>query len=237
MAYLAPGSSGNYLRPPDNRFIVNPGTDAWTTINWLKTPASLSGFQNIYYFNNNHALQTNGTSLDFWTGADNNFITLSTSTWYCIGVAKNGSTEMRFFVNGVFDENKTSGVPTANAAEAFLGTWNGTDDWPSLTFGPMKIWDAFLSDAEIAQESARIRPQRTGNLNSFYPFWNGGSTERVLDYSGNGRHLTQTGTGLSDAAGPPVTYSPGLLTYPPAAASGLVLTATQVTNTIELTWT
>lgn len=240
MPFLANGSSANYLRPPANELVATPGTGAWTIICWFRL-TSTSAFQNIWFANNNHALQTNGSSLEFWYSATDVLKnSLTTGVWYCAGISKNGTTRADYFVDGAaapVTASRTTSLSSTDTDAGYIGSWDGTDDWPSHHFGPMKIWDAALSTAEMAQESFIQIPVRTANLRAFYPFWNGGSSERVRDYSGNARHLTQTGAAFIDStvSGPPVPYSPIIDTTP--ASFGLILSTAQNNANIELSWT
>lgn len=68
-------------------------------------------------------------------------------------------------------------------------------------FALVKLWNATLTAAEIAQEYTSYRPARTSNLLLWSPYDDGTSAR---DYSGSGNHGTVTGA--LQAQGPPVSY-------------------------------
>lgn len=244
MAFIANGSSGNYLQPPTIGGGVRPlvGSETWTIFCWVY-PTSTTGYQNVFYLNASNAFQTDGSNWNYWYSASNgdNFSTFSANNWYWLAFAKNGTTELRYFANGTYLSNRTTGLNQVipEAQVAYIGSWEGSSDWPSHAYGPMIIYDAFLTDAEIIAQYGRICPIRTANLRAFYPFWNGGATERVRDYSGNGRDLTQTGTAYADAtvSGPPVPFTAGIWQIPftaPVAESERAIKILKPRRTIQI---
>jgi len=76
----------------------------------------------------------------------------------------------------------------------------------------IKVWDVALSDDEIWQEAGVLTPIRTTNINIWCPLVNTGN-DRVIDYSGNGRNLTQNSI-TADADGPPVAWGAPTLVFP-----------------------
>jgi hypothetical protein len=68
----------------------------------------------------------------------------------------------------------------------------------------IKAWTAALTTAEIALEMRSVRPVRLANLWGWWPA-RPGATERLIEYSGNGRSWTEVGT-LSDEDPPPVWW-------------------------------
>lgn len=82
------------------------------------------------------------------------------------------------------------------------GIWSG--QWFNGRIGPIKSWIITKSQAELQQELYSILPVSFSSLYSWWPTFPG-STERLADYSGNGRNWTATGT-LTDEDPPPVSW-------------------------------
>ena len=79
--------------------------------------------------------------------------------------------------------------------DGFGSGWNGS-------IAAVKVWNAALTQVELQTEMSKYAPVRTANLWAAYKLNNGPQT---TDDSGNGRTLTQVGTPILDAAGPPCT--------------------------------
>ena len=86
------------------------------------------------------------------------------------------------------------------AETGFSQPWNGT-------ISHVKCWDAVLTDAEIEREFNRGLPFRTTNLHFWWPMCRSNVTACAIDFSGNGRNATVTGT-LAVEDGPPLTRGP-----------------------------
>lgn len=203
--------TGTYLTPPGRLLVSAPGTGNWTIQAWVAPPPIFATYyRTIWYLNNGHALRmTPAQKLQFVYGAGGDEIaTLSPSTWYCVTVRKQGATAVRYYLNGVFQSQRTTGLSSDDTAAATIGAWNGSSDWLFATMSNVTAWDALLTDTEIAQEYATRRPRRTDNLRAWYPFLDRSVADFVRDYSGNGRHLTPSGTLANSTANPepPVGY-------------------------------
>jgi hypothetical protein len=200
-----------YLKPPGSLLVGAPGTGNWTILVWMRPPGVFATYnRTIWYLNNNHALRTNPSGqLQFVYGAGSDTIaTLSAATWYCIAVSKQGTTAAKYYLNGVYQSQRTTSLSNSDTAAATIGAWNGAQDWLFATMSNLKVWDAVLTDAEIAAESAVLRPVRGSSLRAWYPFIYKTSAEYTQDRSGNGRHLTQFGIMAPNPSlpEPPVGY-------------------------------
>ena len=74
----------------------------------------------------------------------------------------------------------------------FIGNDSWAEPWPGRIWG-VRVWDARLSAAELLREVGRGYPRRRPSLHAWW-LLEGQLAHAVLDRSGNGRHLTQTGT-------------------------------------------
>lgn len=120
------------------------------------------------------------------------------NTWYHTAYTYDG-TNVRVYLNGAL-------VATAawNSSGAPSGTnWNFGQSNAELQ--DICIYDAVLSADEIFRLYAERLPRRTANLLAYYPFWAGAN--RTLDYSGQGRTLTEAGTPTDGAGNPPAKYA------------------------------
>jgi len=82
------------------------------------------------------------------------------------------------------------------------------DQWMDGRFAALKCWDRELSQAEIEAEMFTVLPRAYSALHAWWPCDDLTLANNGIDYSGNGRALTQSGT-LSVEDGPPILWSPG----------------------------
>lgn len=94
----------------------------------------------------------------------------------------------------------------------------GTTDFKGR-IAAVKVWDAALSTAEVAQERWTIVPKRMANINLWSPLFLTGK-----DLSGNGRDWTENGA-LTWEDGPPIGWgaTPQIPGVPAAAAAPIWL--------------
>lgn len=201
---------GSFLTPPSKLLVGAPGTGNWTILVWFRCAFVLSR-RTIWYLNDGHCLRINTatSSLEFvyGTGADA-ISSLSGATWYCAAVTKQGTTAARYYLNGVYQSQRTTGLSNNDAAAASIGAWNGSSDWLYASFSTLKVWDAVLTDAEIANESKVRRPLRATDLRAWYPFVQSDTAGLLKDWGGGNRDLTLTGTLVNppDREDPPIGY-------------------------------
>jgi hypothetical protein len=202
---------------------------AYTIMGWvyhITHPASTYGniFSRYVSSTESPGISVKGTSpynwnIGDWT-SDNVGSTLTAGVWYHIAWVVSGTTSMSLYVNGVLDIGPVTVDDAGDALRiGMYRTTNNNENFNGRT-NNVQVYDTNLTAAEILQEMHRIRPVRTANLWAWWPMFPG-IGERTLDYSGNGRDLTETGT-LSDEVSSPVGYgAPVLITDNPAAAAGV----------------
>lgn len=167
---------------------------------------------------------SDGTGLVVDGGASGvNVQTLTVGTWYYIGMVRASDTSLTGYaydwttLNSGTDTVNVSarGTLTQMAIGSILGTylWNGRCAY-------LKCWNRALSSAEFVKEANTIRPQDTTSLYGWWPVFPGAS-ERLVDYSGNGRNWTAGGT-LTDEQEPPVSWGSSVIIHPYAAAAAAV---------------
>lgn len=209
-------ASGEYLRRTANL----PSDSAWTGMCWMylnsirssvyqylielaNATSSASSYQ-VIGFNSSGSFEIHqGVSSQTFGSAP------SAGAWYHVYLRNNGTT-----LSGGFRAVGASAYTTASISSASAFTeaalYFGNDSWDEYMdarLAAIKVWDAHLSDAEIELEFMRLTPARTANLNIWTPGILTG-TDRVKDYSGNGRDWTAGGT-LTDGDGPPVPWGTG----------------------------
>lgn len=150
--------------------------------------------------------------------------TVSLNTWFHAAWVSGGTSANYGYLNGVAEFSNVA-AGTIGTTSILLGqydTASGNMNWNGR-LACVKIWEAQLTAAEVLQEMYTVIPQRMTNLWAWYPMLPG-ATERLLDYSGNGRDLTAGGT-LTDEDGPPVSWGAPIIVYPyttPAAGGTAV---------------
>lgn len=158
----------------------------------------------------------------FFLGTNNfNFdgsSTLSATTWYHGAYTRSVNTHTGY-LNGVQEATGSDNADTSG--DLCIGDWDATDngdEWQGR-FAAVKLWDAALTVAEIQQEMRQYLPHRTTNLLGFFPLTTIGDDE--IDFSGNGKTLTVTGSPVT-IDGPPIPWKRGRSrrVYIPAAGGG-----------------
>lgn len=159
-------------------------------------------------------LAANGTTLRaLSSGSETTGTDLSVSTWYHVTLVKNGSSIL-VYLNGVQDISRTDAL-TWTTAYILL---NDPTVWCNMRSANMRVWEAALTQAEIQADMRSYLPARTANLLAWWPMLPG-ATERLKDYSGNGRNLTAAGT-LADEDGPPLSWGGYSIVMPWVASGG-----------------
>lgn len=128
--------------------------------------------------------------------------TLAAGTWYWVSIKRTAITSLSFYVNGVLIGAASRNV-TGRASGQYLMIGSKRDELDAWNgdVAHVKIWNVALPDADLALEMNTIAPRYQTGIWAWYPLLGLGAAERVLDYSGNGKHLTETGT-LADASDP-----------------------------------
>jgi len=206
---------------------TDPPTTTLTIAYWMYLVSNLGWDIHVRYQGSNPpSIGLNGTGtqivlqddVDGSTGAN-----VSVNTWYHVAWVRRAAADNELFLNGVnVVDGFTMNAPSGNLA---VGTWIPGDYSysPGWRVAGIKIWSAALSAAEVAQEMHVIQPRRTADLYGWWPCFPG-ATERITDYSGNGRNWSTTGT-LSDEDPPPVSWGSRVWVAPWVKVAG-TLTAT-----------
>jgi hypothetical protein len=138
-----------------------------------------------------------------WTGGDV-YGTSAASTWYHAAMVRESTTSLKFYVDGVLLTTLAANVAARTASTVMtMGNWSGSEQMNGR-IAYVKAWTRALTIAEVVAEQSAIRPLDTTNLWGWWPIFPG-AAERLLDYSGNGRNWTGTGT-LTDEDPPPVSW-------------------------------
>lgn len=148
--------------------------------------------------------------------------TLSTGTWYRISVVRTTDANIFVYLNGVLDITNTRSVAGRIAVVNFDFGSNAFSEWSDARYSAISVWATSGTAAEVANRIT-ILPKKFDSINGWYPTFPG-ATERLADYSGNGRNWTEAGT-LTDEDPPPVSWGARSL-YPQfvaAAAGGTIL--------------
>lgn len=129
--------------------------------------------------------------------------TVATGRWYDIAIVRETMSSLRLYVDGVLMLTQTknvSGRTTPTRLE--LGGWTSSNlSRLDGRISNLRVWQAALTAAEVQAERGASAPVRRRDLRGWYPLRPG--SQRLLDASGYGRHLTSAGT-LTDEAGPPL---------------------------------
>src|SRR5262249_47911779 len=132
-----------------------------------------------------------------WNGSGLKFgSNLTLGSWYHVAmtVSGSGSGQFKAYLNGALDI-AFDGNPAVTSQRMSIAN-DSHSEWMDGNVAGVKIYDAVLSQAEIAAEMASSAPVRTTSLNGWYPITS--VADAATDYSGNARNLTVTGTLTTD---------------------------------------
>lgn len=144
--------------------------------------------------------------------------TPSANTWYHLTMVRSSTQLLNLYVNGVANAGPSTqdvtGRTAATKMALGLSTWATTNELNGR-IAHVKVWTAALSTAEMVNEMNSVRPVRWTNLWAWYPIIAG---DRTLDWSGNGRSLTETGS-VTTSDDPGITFG-GSILYPMQPLTG-----------------
>lgn len=201
-----------------------PASDVFTVSFWFRIVTDVNAIGYIWLLTNSGGtstvsarLKADGTTLEIATSYGGNSpggTSLSVGVWYHLAFVRNGSAHT-LYLNGVSDQT-LSAAGTFTAANMLMAS--NSVNYVNGRMAAIKIWDAALTQDEVRREMYTIRPMRRANINLWAPGFPG-TTERVNDYSGNGRDWTAVGA-LADEAGPPVPW--GFYCSPQVSAAAAI---------------
>jgi hypothetical protein len=148
-----------------------------------------------------------GTQLGFWgpSGAATFTGAVATvGTWFFWAMSwTTGTSANAYFGNVGATSLVTQAVTSSNVDSA---SWRFLDDpydeWWDGRVANIRVYSAALTATELLHEAQLLRPVRGSNLWAWWPLY---SHTDLVDYSGNGRDLSSSGT-LTTEDGPNVTY-------------------------------
>jgi len=202
-----------------------PAANAFTACGWARNLATLTGDRCLCIFGNtdlteNHGYgNLNGIGWCVFNSTDTPpvFDSSPAANEIFFWALRADGTDLAGYFAKVGDatlNKKTTAYRTFTPGLLRVGN-DILSDYANMTIGPVKIWDAALTDAEIAQERWGIRPRRTTNIHIWSPL-----QVNSIDYSGQGRNWTESGTPTYED-GPPVGWGapPQFVIGQPAAAT------------------
>lgn len=179
-------------------YVISEGATAIPVFGVINTLGSVQ--DGLYSYGINNAWVVNSGTVE------GSSATVAAVGWQHVAMVRSSTTALTIYVNAANPATATDDV-TARAAASFMsvGAWNtDTTYWASARYGAIKCWTAALTAAEIASEMRSIKPMRLADLWAYWPVL-AGATERIRDYSGNGRDWANNGT-VTDEDGPPVGW-------------------------------
>ena len=161
----------------DNLYISNIINTAVTYSFWIK-PNGENGARSVYfgsYSSTSWSIEkyTNNLLRSWWNGALNYYpnVSITDNAWQMITITKNGTNEVKFYLNGVLKETNTS----THSALTFPTTFRIGRDTRSNDGTPYKglmsdfrIYSTALSEKDIQElYNLSVWVDKGGNLNSF----------------------------------------------------------------------
>lgn len=131
---------------------------------------------------------------------------LTVGQWYHLAMIRESANSIKIYLDGVLDITGNQNIAGRAAVTRMehAGRSSSNIEPSNSRVAAIKAWSTNISLAQLQNEMRVIRPIRTSNLYGFWPCFPG-STERLRDYSGNGRNWTESGT-LTDEDPPPVSW-------------------------------
>jgi hypothetical protein len=132
---------------------------------------------------------------------------LASSIWYHVAMtcAGTGANNVIVYVNGSSDIT-IAGNSNVTQTKMYFGNDRYDNEYFGGTIAAIKVWNAVLSQGEIANEMRCYLPIITSNLNTWLPCIDSTLANNALDMSGNGYNMTVGGT-PTIGHGPPIPWS------------------------------
>lgn len=241
MAIRFDASADRILRTSD---LINYNS-AYTWMAWVYLVSDLNDYGSIFGLNTNDntgqdnedwlGLDLDGTTLQVYvnnggTHTSVNGTSLSTGTWYNITLVRESTSSIKAYLNGVLDITNTTSVTGRTAATRMeSGAIYSTNEVRlNGRVAAIKAWSKALTQAQIQNEMYSVLPHDFNSVYGFYPTFPG-ATERLADYSGNGRNWTAGGT-LTDEDSPPIVWGHKRTVIPlPNVSTPITVTANALT--------
>ena len=231
-------ASGRYVYPSDSALVANPA-GTWTISLWIAPQVTAGAVRCVFYLNPGNVLQLNGSTAQFiygggirslgsvaaWTGGQY-------GPWTHLAVVKNGTTEVRLFVNGAYVANQTTGISADSAQAASIGAYGRKSDFFTGSMAALKVWSRVLSDTEVQREAAALAPVSVSSLRGWYPFLRGYTL--LKRWAGTGADLSSFGSAGAVNVRSPLPWNGGgargVITPTPEAPVDQDLTGALVGN-------
>lgn len=183
----------------------------YTLLGWVYLAVDLdtySGIASLEGTTPSCSLSTrvNGTTLTAWDTAGTEpglaGTTVTVGTWYRFAVTVGSGT------TALYSGTTTGALAKVSAAQAqdssptriaFAKSVFG--DYFNGRLHAIKVWNATLSDDEVAVELSQNRPMRSAGLVAWYP-----AIDDLKDYSGNGRDMVAGSTAVTVEDGPSLRW-------------------------------
>lgn len=224
-----------------------PAWNAFTACGWARLTTDNNNYSTLFSLENSGSSEfvvfqtdVDGTSLLVYvtSGPSSNVATLTANTNFFWAVTSDGSNVRIYYaaegsaaLNTVSIAFTDSFVP----ATMWIGN-NGFTEFFTGDIGNVIVWNEVKTQAFLESQRARVLPFDTTNLNIWSPL--SSASDEVIDYSGNGRNWTRTGT-LPLANNFPVTWGTGnryLQTVGTSSVSGTIA-VTEASDTSAISGT
>lgn len=191
-----------------------PTFSAFTYLAWIYLITDTNYYQNFFSYTGGSFgfyVGTSETGTTYFihnpTGENAQGSELALTTWYHIGfvVLGTGAGQMLGYLNGVLNITGNSATGSGSQIRLANTSWDG--DPPDMRMAAVKIYSAGLTASEIQDEVQYFRPVRTTNLNTWLPCVHPTAANNANDWSGNGYHMTVTGSPTVED-GPPISWAP-----------------------------
>lgn len=152
----------------------------------------------------------------------------SDTGWYCYVMMRDGD-DFRMWYRSATATSWTTGS-VSNTGNFVIGQVKLFDDifnneWFNGSIVSVKVWERAFTEDEAFAESMQFVPIHLP-IWGWYPMGGRVVGDSGIDYSGNGRDLTEAGSLVIDNDGPPIIWDarPGRLILPAAGAAAQTLT-------------
>lgn len=192
-----------------------PTAGGFTWCGWVSLSVDRNSTSNPFSYGPNTAAQkametdATGTKLNLWDGTNLTAMVtdMQVGMWYHLAFSWNGSV-MVGYVNGLIEATSPS-TATNPSTKIYFGN-SVSNEFINGRLAHYRIWNAVLSQQEIAKEMRSTVPVRTASLNSWYPLDN--LATHLLEAGGNGRGRREydltAGASAATTEGGPALFSP-----------------------------
>lgn len=151
---------------------------------------------------------SNTTMTAWFNGSQTNIQAVTLNEWFWWAFRANGTSAKAWIwtrSGGMVTISGTNQLPNSAPQYFFFGGTLFDDQWDGR-IAPVKLFTGAMSDGELENEMWTILPNTKEKALAFWPMVGTTKSDNFIDFLGQGRTLTESGSSISVADGPPISW-------------------------------